>query len=100
MSKAIYPIRGIALIKALMSKRNSGTIETKRNTLNTRNNLASNTPDPPSGTKLPITIIVSKIFQPLLKKPFLSLVAKNRITISKTKKIVTPVSNHVSICMA
>lgn len=60
-------MRGIDLSRALISRRNYGTIDTRRNTRNTRSNLAINTPEPPAGMRLPITIKQSKIFQPLLK---------------------------------
>lgn len=93
MSSAIYPICGIALSKALMRILSCGTIEISRNTRNTRSKRASNTPWPPAGIKLPITIMVSKTFQPFLKKPFLSSQAAKRILSSITKNTVIAISS-------
>lgn len=92
-------MRGIAFINALIRTLSSGTMETKRNTLNTLNRRAKSTPEPPVGIKLPTTIQVSKIFQPLLKNRFLSGQARYRIDISIAKKMVTAMSRKSKIAM-
>ena len=61
--------------------------EISLNTLKILNSL-NNKADSPAGIKEKITIVVSKIFQPSLKKSFLFSSAANLIAISMQKKIV------------
>ena len=97
MNKATYPIRGSAFKSAFMSMRSSGTIDTKRMTLNTRRRRAMSTVSLFStGIKLAITITKSKIFQPERKKFRKRGSANMRIIISTKKKTVTAKSRRFS----
>ncbi len=83
----------MALSRELIKMRNSGTIEIIRKTLKTRTKRPINAISESSiGIKLTTTIKVSKIFQPLLKNPFLLSEAMNRMVISIKKKMVTAIS--------
>ena len=92
INNAIYPILGIAFNNALTNILSSGTIDTSLRALKTLNNIASNIPEPPAGIRLPMTITVSNIFQPLVKNFLKLLVANYRITISMAKNTVIPTS--------
>ncbi len=83
----------MALIKELIRILSSGTIETIRKTRNTLTKRPTSAISESSiGIKLTTTINVSNIFQPLLKKFFLSSEAMKRMVISNRKNKVTAIS--------
>jgi len=80
-------------IKASITNLNSGINEITLSNLASLRSLKTITELPaPDGIKEDITIMLSKIFQPSLKKSLLCFSEKNLIEISTTKNTVTKIS--------